>query len=168
MLKPFLKPGCSKANAHPITPPRADKGKRDGPMASGMSLMATLLINPLSGRLCRGLRGQVSDLTWSHVVTGLLRLDRRGTALLALCSAPTPRIRENSHRRAILAAAYPLFVFQEQFRGPAVCQSQACGRVTHRLRGGKFSQSLAKRGAELGGESRGGGGDLLLSLYHQH
>lgn len=40
-------------------------------------------------------------------VAGLWRLDRKEKALPALRSAPTPQIRENSHRRAIFAPANP-------------------------------------------------------------
>lgn len=41
MLKPFLKPGCSRANAHPITPLIDTRGSSEGPTVSGRSLMAT-------------------------------------------------------------------------------------------------------------------------------
>lgn len=45
---------------------------------------------------------------------GLLRSIRRRKTRLVLRCAPTPQIRENSHRRAIPAYANPLFAFQRQ------------------------------------------------------
>lgn len=59
--------------------------------------------------------------------TGLLRLDRKRKALPALRCAPRPQIRECSHRRANLAPASPLFVFQSQSSGPVVCPSRVRG-----------------------------------------
>lgn len=60
-------------------------------------------------------------------LTGLLRSDRKEKALPALCSPPTPQIQENSHRRAILALANPLFVFQEKLSSPVLGPSQVSG-----------------------------------------